>query len=51
MREEAMARSVAALAALRGQVSAEQIQTLVRKQQRRAKTKVLQFRKVFTLRN
>ncbi|MFJ7042152.1 transcriptional regulator [Streptomyces sp. JV178] len=37
MREEATARSVAALAALRGQVSPEQIQRLVRKQQRRAR--------------
>jgi serine-rich repeat adhesion-like glycoprotein len=37
MREEATARSVAALAALRGQVSPEQIQKLVRKQQRRAR--------------
>ncbi|MBT3151757.1 DUF5324 family protein [Streptomyces sp. CHD11] len=36
-REEAAARSAAALAALRGQVSAQQIQKLVRKQQRRAK--------------
>ncbi|MEU3196282.1 DUF5324 family protein [Streptomyces sp. NPDC006996] len=36
-REEAAARSAAALAALRGQVSAEQIQKLVRKQQRRSR--------------
>lgn len=36
-REEAAARSAAALAALRGQVSAQQIQKIVRKQQRRAK--------------
>jgi hypothetical protein len=36
-REEATARSVAALAALRGQVSHQQIQRLVRRQQRRAK--------------
>ncbi|CAL9516368.1 DUF5324 family protein [Streptomyces griseomycini] len=36
-KEEAAARSAAALAALRGQVSAQQIQKLVRKQQRRAK--------------
>ncbi|MGW4106491.1 DUF5324 family protein [Streptomyces sp. NPDC004976] len=36
-REEAAARSAAALSALRGQVSAEQIQKLVRKQQRRAR--------------
>lgn len=36
-REEAAARSAAALAALRGQVSAEQIQKLVRRQQRRAR--------------
>ncbi|MDX3413060.1 DUF5324 family protein [Streptomyces sp. MD20-1-1] len=35
-REEAAARSAAALAALRGQVTARQIQKLVRKQQRRA---------------
>ncbi|MCI4142513.1 DUF5324 family protein [Streptomyces sp. MMS20-AI2-20] len=35
-REEAAARSAAVLAALRGQVSARQIQKLVRKQQRRA---------------
>ncbi|GHH91341.1 DUF5324 family protein [Streptomyces capillispiralis] len=35
--EEAAARSAAALAALRGQVSARQIQKLVRKQQRRAR--------------
>ncbi|MEU3947380.1 DUF5324 family protein [Streptomyces sp. NPDC029526] len=35
--EEAAARSAAALAALRGQVTARQIQKLVRKQQRRAK--------------
>jgi hypothetical protein len=37
VREEAAARGVAALAALRGQVSPKQIQKLVRKQQRRAK--------------
>ncbi|WP_199844946.1 DUF5324 family protein, partial [Streptomyces scabiei] len=37
VREEATARSVAALAALRGQVSPQQIQRLVRRQQRRAK--------------
>ncbi|MFI8088917.1 DUF5324 family protein [Streptomyces sp. NPDC086080] len=36
-REQAAARSAAALAALRGQVSAQQIQKLVRKQQRRAR--------------
>ncbi|CAL9513960.1 hypothetical protein SUDANB176_03711 [Streptomyces sp. enrichment culture] len=36
-REEAAARSAAALAALRGQVSPQQVQKLVRKQQRRAK--------------
>ncbi|MCT7352630.1 DUF5324 family protein [Streptomyces sp. 15-116A] len=36
-RDEAAARSAAVLAALRGQVSAKQIQKLVRKQQRRAK--------------
>ncbi|MFI1419843.1 DUF5324 family protein [Streptomyces sp. NPDC020731] len=36
-REEAAARGAAALAALRGQVSARQIQKLVRKQQRRAR--------------
>ncbi|WP_326753709.1 DUF5324 family protein [Streptomyces hirsutus] len=36
-KEEAAARSAAVLAALRGQVSAQQIQKLVRKQQRRAK--------------
>ncbi|MGI5138549.1 MULTISPECIES: DUF5324 family protein [unclassified Streptomyces] len=36
-RDEAAARSVAALAALRGQISPRQIQKLVRKQQRRAK--------------
>ncbi|MFF1277014.1 DUF5324 family protein [Streptomyces marokkonensis] len=36
-REEAAARSAAALAALRGQVSAEQIQKIIRKQQRRAR--------------
>ncbi|GAA3500348.1 DUF5324 family protein [Streptomyces prasinosporus] len=36
-KEEAAARSAAALAALRGQVSAQQIQKLVRKQQRRAR--------------
>ncbi|MFJ2762789.1 DUF5324 family protein [Streptomyces prasinus] len=36
-KEEAAARSAAVLAALRGQVSARQIQKLVRKQQRRAK--------------
>ncbi|MEU5520958.1 DUF5324 family protein [Streptomyces sp. NPDC047860] len=36
-REEAVARSAAALAALRGGVSAEQIQKIVRRQQRRAK--------------
>ncbi|MGC3001883.1 DUF5324 family protein [Streptomyces sp. G35A] len=36
-KEEAAARSAAALAALRGQVTAQQIQKLVRKQQRRAK--------------
>nr|WP_239063646.1 MULTISPECIES: DUF5324 family protein [unclassified Streptomyces] len=35
--EEAAARSAAALAALRGQVTAQQIQKLVRKQQRRAR--------------
>lgn len=37
VREEAAARSVAALAALRGQVSPRQIQRLVRRQERRAK--------------
>lgn len=37
VREEATARSVAALAALRGQVSPQQIQKLVRRQQRRAR--------------
>ncbi|MFC5953944.1 DUF5324 family protein [Streptomyces pratens] len=36
-KDEAAARSAAVLAALRGQVSAQQIQKLVRKQQRRAK--------------
>ncbi|MFE9771203.1 DUF5324 family protein [Streptomyces sp. NPDC005931] len=36
-REEAAARSLAVLAALRGQVTPQQIQKLVRKQQRRAK--------------
>ncbi|MER7489106.1 DUF5324 family protein [Streptomyces sp. NPDC126497] len=36
-RDEAAARGAAALAALRGQVSAQQIQKLVRKQRRRAK--------------
>ncbi|MGW9025258.1 DUF5324 family protein [Streptomyces sp. NPDC055722] len=36
-RDEAAARSVAALAALRGQISPRQIQKLVRKQRRRAK--------------
>ncbi|MFI9649587.1 DUF5324 family protein [Streptomyces sp. NPDC052040] len=36
-REEAASRGAAALAALRGQVSPEQIQKLVRRQQRRAK--------------
>lgn len=36
-RDEAAARSAAVLAALRGQVSAKQIQKLVRKQRRRAK--------------
>ncbi|GAA2540534.1 MULTISPECIES: DUF5324 family protein [Streptomyces] len=36
-KEEAAARSAAAVAALRGQVSAQQIQKLVRKQQRRAR--------------
>ncbi|KES05402.1 nosiheptide resistance regulatory protein [Streptomyces toyocaensis] len=35
--QEAAARSAAALAALRGQVSAQQIQKIVRKQQRRAR--------------
>ncbi|AJP02826.1 nosiheptide resistance regulatory protein [Streptomyces cyaneogriseus subsp. noncyanogenus] len=38
VRDEAAARGVAALAALRGQVSAKDIQKLVRKQERRAKT-------------
>ncbi|WP_030857020.1 DUF5324 family protein [Streptomyces sp. NRRL S-37] len=38
MTEEAAARGAAALIALRGQVPARQIQKLVRKQQRRAKT-------------
>ncbi|MER5178649.1 DUF5324 family protein [Streptomyces sp. NPDC002896] len=37
VREEATARSVAALAALRGQVSPKEIQKLVRKHERRAK--------------
>ncbi|MEV6588383.1 DUF5324 family protein [Streptomyces acidicola] len=37
VREEATSRSVAALAALRGQVSPRQIQKLVRRQQRRAR--------------
>ncbi|MEU6365137.1 DUF5324 family protein [Streptomyces sp. NPDC046931] len=37
VREEAAARGAAALAALRGQVSPQQIQKLVRRQQRRAK--------------
>ncbi|EKX68140.1 transcriptional regulator [Streptomyces ipomoeae] len=37
VREEATARSAAALAALRGQVSPQQIQKLVRRQQRRAR--------------
>jgi hypothetical protein len=37
VREEAAARSVAALAALRGQISAKDIQKLVRKHERRAK--------------
>ncbi|WP_067281855.1 DUF5324 family protein [Streptomyces jeddahensis] len=37
VREEAAARSVAALAALRGQVSPKEIQKLVRKHERRAK--------------
>nr|WP_202500223.1 DUF5324 family protein [Streptomyces sp. SID5476] len=37
VREEATARSVAALAALRGQVSPQQIQRLVRRQERRAR--------------
>lgn len=37
VREEATSRSVAALAALRGQVSAKQVEKLVRKQERRAR--------------
>ncbi|MEW2082148.1 DUF5324 family protein [Streptomyces sp. NPDC005283] len=37
VREEAMARSAAALAALRGQVTAKEIQKLVRKHERRSK--------------
>jgi hypothetical protein len=37
VREEAAARSVAALAALRGQVSAKDVQRLVRRQQRRSR--------------
>ncbi|MET9799778.1 DUF5324 family protein [Streptomyces sp. NPDC006368] len=38
VREEAMNRSVAAVAALRGQVSAQDIQRIVRKHRRRART-------------
>ncbi|CAL9471921.1 hypothetical protein SUDANB58_02872 [Streptomyces sp. enrichment culture] len=38
VRDEATARSAAALAALRGQVSAQEIQKLVRKRERRART-------------
>ncbi|TQK53060.1 hypothetical protein FBY35_3530 [Streptomyces sp. SLBN-118] len=38
VREEALARSAAALAALRGQVTAKDIQKLVRKHERRSKT-------------
>ncbi|MFJ8695167.1 DUF5324 family protein [Streptomyces roseolilacinus] len=38
-REEAMSRSVAALAALRGQVTAKEVRKLVRRHERRARTR------------
>jgi Family of unknown function (DUF5324) len=47
MREEAAARSVATLAALRGQVTAKEVQKLVRKHERRARSGRLAKRLAF----